>query len=237
MLVQGSMLKALTHLIDNGLKPEPSFIIESLQHEVGPDGTILFPLFNFDFPDSAFFSMITTPSRMGSVTEFARQNYLGARTGHPIYSFFAMGSRAEEFRDIDNKSGYGDDSPFGKLRELDGKIAAVDMEDQDCMTMYHHVEEMNNVDYRFYKSFSGTYEDMKGISTSRTYKLFVRDLDRGVTTDLNRMADLLWREGLYVGNKPGIKNGMRTISARTLFDRTSTEIVEGRALNTLYSIR
>ncbi len=237
MLIHSAMRRVFRYLVDNGNAPDPALIIDSLLHEVGADGTILFPLFNFDFPESAFFSMHTTPSQMGTVTEFARTNYEGFRTGHPIYSFFAIGHKAEEFREIDNESGYGHNSPFAKILELDGKIAVIDLPDQNSMTMYHHVEEMNNVDYRYFKSFTGTYEDLARVSRIKTYKLFVRDLDKGVVTDVNRMGELLWREGTYQGNMPGIKNGMRTISAKSLFERTSREISEGRALDTLYSLQ
>jgi len=46
----------------------------------------------------------------------------------------------------------------------------------------------------------------------------------------------LWQDGLYCGNRPGVGNGMRSIKAESFFSRTSKEISEGRAIQTLYSI-
>lgn len=236
VLIHSSMKRTLRHLMSLGAKPEPGLIVDSLLEQIGDSGTLLLPLFNFDFPEEKYFSINDTPSQMGVITEFARKNYLGVRTGHPIYSFYAIGANAEEFSWIDNKSGYGIDSPFARLRQLGGKIGIVDLDDQNSMTSYHHVEEMLSVDYRYYKDFSGEYVDSSSMKSERTYSLFVRDSSRGVTTDVNRMGEILWNEGLYKGFKVGIRNGLRTIDAQELFDRVSIEILEGRALETLYSI-
>lgn len=237
VLLHSSMRRAFRFLISKKVEPSPKLIVDSILEEVGSEGTVVFPLFNFDFPTSQKFSILTTPSQMGVVTEFARINYRGFRTGHPIYSFYAIGAKSELFEGINNKSGYGSDSPFAKLLELNGKIASIDLDDQNSMTMYHFVEESLNVDYRYFKNFQGSYENSEGKVTSEEYSLFVRDLERGVLTDVNRMGEILWAEGRYKGNRPGVGNGMRTIQAESLVDRTTKEIVEGRALQTLYSIR
>jgi aminoglycoside 3-N-acetyltransferase len=236
VLFHSSMARTFRYLLSKGAKPDPRLVIDSILDQIGAEGTVLFPLFNFDFPVKREFSMLTTPSQMGVITEFSRQNYPGSRTGHPIYSFYAIGALSEEFKDLNNRSGYGPDSPFAKLLEMDGKIASVDLDDQHSMTMYHFVEEKMEVDYRYFKSFVGNCEDLNGVVTSEEYILYVRDLERGVVTNLNRMGEILWSEGLYIGNRPGVGNGLRTIQAESLVSRVSKEIVEGRAIETLYSI-
>ena len=236
VLLHSSMLRTLTFLKIQKVKPSPRLVIDSIIDQIGSEGTILFPLFNFDFPQTKYFSMLTTPSQMGAVTEFARLNYDGFRTGHPIYSFYVIGSDSAEFKQINNRSGYGPDSPFAKLLEMDGKIASVDLDDQNSMTMYHFVEEKLKVNYRYFKTFNGNYENQKGIVSSENYLLFVRDLEKGVLTDVNRMGEILWREGLYMGNRPGVGNGLRVIKAENLVSRTSKEIISGRAIQTLYSV-
>jgi aminoglycoside 3-N-acetyltransferase len=236
VLFHSSMARTFRYLLSKGVKPDPGLVIDSILDQVGREGTVLFPLFNFDFPVKKEFSMLTTPSQMGVITEFSRLNYAGSRTGHPIYSFYAIGKLSEEFKGLNNRSGYGPDSPFAKLLELDGKIASVDLDDQHSMTMYHFVEEKMGVDYRYFKTFSGSYQDLNGEITSEDYVLYVRDLESGVVTNLNRMGEILWREGLYIGKRPGIGNGLRTIQAESLVTRTSKEIIEGRAIQTLFSI-
>jgi aminoglycoside 3-N-acetyltransferase len=236
VLIHSSMKRTFSYLVNQGIEASPKLIIDSLLDQVGSKGTILFPLFNFDFPNSKVFSMISTPSQMGVVSEFARQNFQGYRTGHPIYSFFAIGGNAKEFEGINNRSGYGKDSPFAKLLELNGKIAAVDLDDQSSITMYHFVEELMNVDYRYFKTFQGRYENLDGKVSQEDYILFVRDIARGIRTDVNPMGEILWNEGLYQGNRPGMRNGMRSIKAEILVDRVSKVIRSGQADQYLYSI-
>lgn len=213
----------------------PQAVMESFLEAVGPSGTVIFPLFNFDFTKGVPFDIRSTPSQMGMLTEAARLHPDAVRSGHPIYSFAIIGSQAQKFN-VDNFSGYGPDSPFALLRQLDGKIAVLDLEDQDSMTFYHHIEEMQGVPYRFHKKFTGNYTDAKGATNARTYGLFVRDLDRGVVTDVNRMGEILWEKGLYHGDRPGQGIGLRTISANAMYDAVSEVIRTGHALGLLYSI-
>jgi aminoglycoside 3-N-acetyltransferase len=214
----------------------PRDMVESLLLSVGPNGTLLFPLFNFDFTKGVGFDVKNTPSQMGILTETAR-TYPGAvRTGHPIYSFAAIGHEAHLFQDVNNFSGYGFDSPFGMLRELDGKIAVLDLEDQNSMTFYHYIEEMNDVPYRFHKRFEGDYTDVEGHTERRTYGLFVRKLDTGVVTRVNPMGELLWENGIYHGFRPGVGPGLRWCRAREVFDFVTSYIKKGRAKGLLYDL-
>ena len=74
------------------------------------------------------------------------------------------------------------------------------------------------------------------MKSEKTYCLYVRNIERGVVTDVNRMGEILWKENLYQGNRPRMANGMRTILAKKFYERTAQEIEAGRALETLYSI-
>jgi aminoglycoside 3-N-acetyltransferase len=230
LLVHSSLKRVL-----RAHKVSPKEVMESFVEAVGPDGTVLFPLFNFDFTKGIPFDIRNTPSQMGVLTESARTHPNAVRSGHPIYSFAAIGANAHKFN-VNNFSGYGPDSPFHVLRELNGKIGVLDLPDQHSMTFYHHVEEMNDVPYRFHKTFTGQYTDFDGTTTEREYGLFVRNLEKGVQTDVNAMGELLWDKGLYRGDRPGTDAGLRTISAREMYEAVSNVITSGDALGLLYSI-
>jgi aminoglycoside 3-N-acetyltransferase len=220
-------------LIENEVGPDE--VLDSLLFAVGESGTMLFPLFNFDFTKGVPFDIRSTPSQMGVLTETARMHPGAVRSGHPIYSFAALGKTAQRF-DVDNYSGYGPDSPFAILRELDGKIAVLDLDDLNSMTFYHHIEEMHQVDYRFHKQFSGEYTDWHGDTSMRTYALFVRDIEKGVLTDVNPMGEVLWDRELYAGFRQDEGPGCRTIRANAMYDAVSEVIETGRARELLYSI-
>ena len=236
VLVHSNIKRTLIEGRRAGLKLGPEEILNSFLEAIGPTGTILLPLFNFDFASGKAFDIRSTPSQMGALTEAARLHGEAIRTGHPIYSFAVIGYRTKEFEGLDNESGYGEDSPFGVLKRLNGKIASLDLEDQNSMTFYHHVEEMKLVSYRYFKEFSGLYTDEHGITKEKRYKLFVRDIEKGVKTYVNPAGELMWQRGLYKGCRPKVESGLRTVKAQEMFCFTEQLINESKALGTLYSI-
>jgi aminoglycoside 3-N-acetyltransferase len=236
VLVHSSLRRTVRRCVQGGTPTAVSDILASFQEAVGDAGTLLFPLFNFEFTEGVAFDIRSTPSQMGVLTETARQLDGAVRTGHPIYSFAVIGARAGEFAGVDNFSGYGADSPFAKLRALGGRIAILDLPDQHSMTFYHHVEEMKDVPYRFHKTFAGAYTDDSGATSRREYGLFVRDLEQGVRTDVDRMGELLWEQSLYSGDRPGEGTGLRVIDADPLFASVESVIDSGKAEGLLYSI-
>lgn len=214
----------------------PQDVYDSLLNAIGKNGTLILPLFNFDFPKTKFFDIRISPSHMGALTEIGRKNKNAVRTGHPIYSFSIIGKHSDKFKNIDNYSGYGQNSPFAKIKELNGKIAVIGLSDQNSMTSYHFVEEQNLVNYRYFKEFEGEYIDKNGIKSNRKYSLFVRDIDKGVKTDVNRMMDYLWNNNLYKGEQYNQGFGMRTIDFNTFFNEVKRIIKKNDAINFLYSI-
>ncbi|MCF8374640.1 MAG: AAC(3) family N-acetyltransferase [Bacteroidales bacterium] len=237
LLVHSSLKRLLMKVkTEFGESISPKVIYDSLLKALGQSGTLVLPLYNFDFPKVKFFDIRTTPSHMGALTEIGRNDLNSVRTGHPIYSFSIIGKHAKDFIGIDNKSGYGADSPFAKIKELDGKIAIIGLTDQNSMTSYHFVEEQNLVDYRYFKEFPGEYVDANGVKSDRTYLLYVRDLEKGVKTDVNRMMEYLWEIGAYTGDRHDEGYGMRTIDFNVFYNETDKIIKSGNAINYLVSI-
>lgn len=237
VLIHSSISRTMRRLRPQTPDATPSDLLESFLIAVGKEnGTVMLPLFNFEFTKGVPFDIRTTPSHMGALTEAARLHPRAIRTGHPLYSFAVIGAKAERFRGVKNFSGYGADSPFAMLRDMDGKIAVLDLDDQNSMTFYHHVEEMMSVDYRYHKTFTAPYTDENGITREETFGLFVRDLDQKVVTHVNPAGELFWKKGLYSGCRPLEGHGLRVIRARAMFEAVSQIIREGRALGMLYII-
>lgn len=236
LLLHSSIKRTFRRYFKKGKRLTPQDILDSFLEAIGPSGTLLLPLFNFDFTKGVPFDLQNTPSQMGALTEAARVYPSAVRTGHPIYSFAAIGFAAEKFRGIDNFSGYGSGSPFTVLREMNGKIAALDLPDQNSMTFYHHVEEMHEVDYRYHKTFTADYTDESGSTELKTYGLFVRNMEKGVLTYVDPAGELMWEKGLYSGHRPNEGCGLRTISANQMYDFASNIIKSGKAKNVLYRI-
>jgi aminoglycoside 3-N-acetyltransferase len=237
LLVHSSLKRVLKKVFtEHNIKATPEMVYNSLIESVGDEGTLILPLFNFDFPKTKFFNINESPSHMGALTEVARNDPKSVRTGHPIYSFAVRGKHADKFKDVDNYSGYDSNSPFALIHHLNGKIASIGLSDQNSMTSYHYVEECNLVPYRYFKEFEGEYIDDKGIRSKKTYALFVRRIEEGISTDVDRAMNLLWEKGLYKGSQYDEDYGMRTILFTDFFKEIDTIIKEGNAINYLYSL-
>jgi aminoglycoside 3-N-acetyltransferase len=236
VLVHSSLKRTVARFARLGTKLTPEAVLESFIEAVGREGTLLFPLFNFDFCKGEPFDIRRTPSQMGALTEAARQHPQAVRTGHPVYSFAVIGKHSPLFREVCNVSAYGPESPFQTLRALGGKIGVLNLPGQHSMTIYHHVEELHEVPYRFAKWFEGDYTGWDGSTSRRRFSIFVRDLERGVLTHVEPTDDLLWEKGLYLGCRYDEGHGFRAILANDVFREASRIIESGQARGMLYQL-
>ncbi len=151
----GKLAKAIT-------KEElTNMLIDSLLMSVGPEGTLIFPTFNFEYCKTSHFDSYKTPSAMGLLSEAARLRSDSIRTDHPIYSVAIMGSDAERFHGASLKTCFGKESLFAQLHEENEKTGKVKFltigieSPPIALTYVHHLEELQNVPYRYHKDFSG----------------------------------------------------------------------------------
>ena len=203
----------------------PREIIDALLETVGEKGTLLFPTFNFDF--STFgkdFDIQNTPSHMGIITKFALEYYESVRTSDPVYSFAILGFMKDEFKNLVYTNSYGSNSVFAKIKELNGKIMCIGVDDYNkWMTFFHHVEEMKKVSYRYLKKFSGNIIDENQIKKRIEIFLYVRKLEEDVKTELNLMGEILEKENIIKIGNIG-KSKIRLMNSFEVYDRTAKEI-------------
>tara|TARA_B100001059_G_scaffold236798_1_gene290526 strand:+ start:8152 stop:8934 length:783 start_codon:yes stop_codon:yes gene_type:complete len=236
LLVHSNIKSILRYFLKNNLRCTSENIFDSLLSTIGPDGTVFFPTFNYGFCVGEEFNIFETKSQMGSLSEYCRNRNDAIRTGHPVYSFCVFGKMSEQFKNLKNKSGYGIDSPFSELTKMNGKILVINLPEQHSMTFYHFVEEYMKVDYRFMKSFTSFYTGSDENRRRETFQIYVRRLDLGVETSVERMKDFLEKNDHYrVVSGPGNIN-LRVINSITLFEQTKQIIQDGLASQYLYRI-
>ncbi|RME05404.1 MAG: hypothetical protein D6803_08980, partial [Anaerolineae bacterium] len=129
---------------------------------------------------------------------------------------------------------YGKRSVFAKLRQLDGKIMVIGLRYNDSMTFFHHVEEMEGVDYRYMKEFTGLVTDWDGNTYEDTFTMLVRDIDRGVHTMVDPMGALMEEAGIIKVRKIG-QAKVCLMKANEVYEFTAREM--RRDPNLLYEIR
>jgi aminoglycoside 3-N-acetyltransferase len=186
-----------------GVEGGPQTVIDALLDLLTSAGTLIMPTFNFDFNEGAPWDVRSTPSKMGILTELVRQDPRAKRVFHPFYSFAVIGKHADFLTRERYKSSYERSSVFGKLRDLDGKIMIIGLDYNHSLTFMHHVEQMEGVDYRFIKGFTGEVTDETGRTYSDTFYMLVRDRDRGVITQVNPMGAVLEQRGVVKVSQVG----------------------------------
>ena len=151
--------------------------IDVLQEIVGEQGTLLFPVFSWSFCRGESFDIRHSLGEVGALNNWVlehRQDF--QRTKHPMYSFMVWGDRADALVSLENTDAWGSDSPFAYLHENGGKMLLLNVTLQRGFTFMHYVEEAVQVPYRYRKNFRGSYTDEQGITSERSYTMYVRDL-------------------------------------------------------------
>lgn len=168
-----------------------NMFIDNLINYLGKDGTILIPVFNWDFCKGIEFIYEKTPGQTGSLGNWVlekRKDF--KRTFHPIYSFAVGGKDKDLLLSLKNKDSWGIDSPFHYLHKSQAKMLMINVDSGQCNTFEHYIEEMINVPYRYMKDFVGNYQ-INGESERRVYRMYVRDLQY---TSKQLSADRLYIE-------------------------------------------
>src|SRR5215207_5187496 len=201
----------------------PETVVRALEVALGADGTLIMPTFNFDFNKGVPWDVRKTRSKMGALTEVVRMDPRAKRVFHPFYSFSILGKHAEMLGGLRYKSAYERSSVFGKLRDLDGKILVIGLSYNNSMTFFHHIEQMEGVEYRFLKQFTGEVTDEDGKTYTDTFEMLVRDMDKGVITEVNPMGKLMEQAGVIRSTKLG-EADVKLMKANEVYEFTAREM-------------
>ncbi len=206
-----------------GIEGGPQTVIDALCSILLPKGTLIVPNFNFDFCSGKPFDIMKTPSQMGIISEMVRRDPKSKRNLHPVYSFSFLGNLTEELSKLKYESSYGRESIFYKLRELNAKIMTIGLPYNNSMTFFHHIEEMEGCDYRFFKEFKGRITNENNETYNGKATIFVRDIERGVKTSVGKMEEILKNDGIIKIKKIG-NSIIQIASANNIYDRTVKEM-------------
>lgn len=153
-------------------------LIDGMQQMMTDKGTLLFPVFTWSFCRGIPYDVRTTQGEVGALGNWVLNNRRDfRRTEHPLYSFMVWGKDMPRLCEMNNRTAWGQDSPFGYLHENNGKNLLIDISLGGSFTFLHYVEETIGVPHRYFKDFHGEYITKDGIREERTYTMFVRDLD------------------------------------------------------------
>ena len=197
ILVSSDVRKMMWDAVIHKDERDLNLFIDGLIDATGPDGTVIFPTYNWNFCSGVPFDVRSTSCMTGVVGETALKRRDFIRTWHPIYSFAVHGFFQNRLLEMKNSDSFGLDSPFAFFRENNVKNYIIDVTLQHCFTFAHFVEEQSGcVNYRYLKKFTGDYYDENGVCTSRTCSMFVSNLDLDVITTIDPIEEDFLKTGV-----------------------------------------
>lgn len=182
-------------LMRTGIMPDVDILISSFQNRIGNNGTLLFPVFNWDFCKGITFDIRTTPGKTGALGNAALKRDDFKRTQHPLYSFMVWGKYSDYLSNINCESSWGDNTVFDFLHKNKAKWLLLDVDMTHGYSFGHHVEQKGAASYRFNKHFTGHYVDKEGKDSIRTYSMFVRRMELNPIEDFTLMEKELLNDG------------------------------------------
>ncbi len=203
--------------------------IDALVDAVGETGTVVFPVYNWDFCRGETFDIRRSPCQTGILGTIALKRGDFIRTRHPIYSFAVKGYYADTLLAMNNRDSFGDDSPFAFFNCHQAINYIIDVSLQHCFTFAHYVEQHSDkVKYRYIKNFTAGYIDNDGNTSNETYSMYVRDLSLNVETTIDPIEHDFIQEG--VEKKFSINSSeVKKINLAGAYKIIMNDIVENRS--------
>jgi len=173
------------------------FYLEALQEVVGPEGTITCCTSFEDYGRYGTpFVREDSPSRTDMFSEFLRTRPGAVRSMHPIVSVTGLGPRAEELCGGDHFSGFGYNSPWGRLHRAGAKILTLGIPSdvEGGMTFLHHIEAMYGMPYQYIKLYTEPVIS-EGLQVTGNFVMHVRYLDYSIVNTVYNVKARFLAEG------------------------------------------
>jgi aminoglycoside 3-N-acetyltransferase len=188
----------LTRMALLGRRKEVGFdinhFIDCLKQCLGKGGTLVIPSFNFNLKNNDHYHPGKTLPITGALAVAALKRPEFLRTKNPLHSFLVWGKHAEALVALNNQSSFAADSPFAFMKEHQAKMVLIDTSISAAFTFVHHVEEMENVNYRKYRSIGIYVDENSGKPARNEYLLYAKK--PGWTMDLAGLEKLLTEQQL-----------------------------------------
>ncbi len=185
----------LTRLAFTARKKEgvfsPENLIDGFLDQLGPEGTLVIPSYNFNLRNGDSYSRSRTLPVTGALAAAAMGMGRFRRSAHPLHSFLIAGKYTPEISSLTNRSSFGPDSPFAFFREHDAQMLVIGTPLSQAFTFVHFVEESAQAWYRSRRRLEIYLED-----EHRRAQFEIFSKKPGWTMDMTGLESLLVSRGL-----------------------------------------
>ena len=173
--------------IDNiDLLPECFF--KNFKKKISSNGTIIVPTHSFFLKDTKkVFNPKSTPCESGAFSTYILKKKNSIRQLHPLASVTALGKNSKLFCNDNSKNAYGSKSPFSRMIKTNTKFISIGIKYNLNCTQIHHLEQINNVPYRFFKEFKQNIKVSNKIKQELFYMYVLRKKFLNFKRDRNKL--------------------------------------------------
>lgn len=229
LLLTADLTRVAWLLRKDGVSKVPRNFLDAFLDHVGPEGTVAVPTFNYDLRNGERYDRLRTPTITGTLGQAALAHPAFERTAHPLHSFAVAGALKDSFLATNDISSFGAASPFALLREHRFILLGLDMHLNYALSYFHHVEELERVPYRRWRTLRINYSEGGNEPVERSYRLYGKR--PGFENELSPLRSELEATGLLQTGKESslsflrldlakahsvIANDIRTNKARSI---------------------
>lgn len=184
-----------------GRKFDPDKLIDAICETVGEEGTVLIRMFSWDFCHGKGYDARRTLSQVGALGNIALKRSDFRRTKHPIYSWMVWGNYQDYLCELDDTDSFGEQSVFAwEASNADVQQVVFGSPSTNGVTIFHYIEQRVGVSYRYIKDFTGKYVDEYGNESTKTYSMYVRNLNYDIVTDLDVYDEILEKKKIRINS-------------------------------------
>lgn len=188
---------------ENNIDFDINKFINIIINKIGEHGTLILPVYNWDFCKNIAFNYKKTVGKTGFLGNAALKRHDFKRTKHPIYSFAVWGKDKNYLTSIDNIYAFGKNTVFQYLIDNNATNIAIDVCFNDHYTICHQVEQLIGVPYRYNKYFKSDYIDEQGNVSKKTYSMSVRYLELSLSGDATELYNEMLEKNVAYEQKIG----------------------------------
>lgn len=189
---------------------------------IGSGGTLIVPTFTYSATKGEVFDVTETKSEVGLLSEYFRKRPDVTRSLNPVFSVASVGAMANAFTNASIDDCFGEDTCFGLIYQMNTWIFTLGCS-FDRVTFIHYVDQLSQVDYRYFKSFPATIINGSEIKKN-IIRFFVRDMNRKTSVKLDNLKERLQQEGLL--KNEGIGRALLTGVRSRDFFKTAVKMIE-----------
>jgi len=173
-------------------------LLDEIRKQLEPRA-IYVPTFTYTFTKSKVFDVRGSLAEVGRFSEEIRSNSeLGVKRNlDPVFSVIETEGDALRYNELITNA-FGANTIWNSLDNESHYILNVNLPVSIVATQLHYLEYINNVPYRYLKTFEGCIFDYDGEKHHVNYDYFVRDLSKDTKWNRDKIADLARLNGALV---------------------------------------